>query len=65
MTLRDTDYQLIGLIGFILAGFIFIAVGIKFGDVLTVVGSIVWILSCLVWMIPFVRSRNKTRQSAE
>ncbi len=62
MTLRDDDCQLIGLIGFILAGFIFIAVGIKFGDVLTILGSIVWIVSCLVWMIPFV---NKTRQSAE
>ena len=57
MTLRDDDCQLIGLIGFILAGFIFI--------VLTILGSIVWIVSCLVWMIPFVRSRNKTRQSAE
>lgn len=65
MTLQDNDYQLIGLIGFILAGFIFIAVGIRSGDVLTVLGSVVWTVSCLIWMIPFVRSRNKIRQGAE
>ena len=53
----DDKYQLIGLIGFIIAGFIFIAVGVKFGDWLTILGSIVWILSCLVWMIPILRSK--------
>ncbi|MEH6360295.1 MAG: hypothetical protein V7761_06135 [Amylibacter sp.] len=53
----DDKYQLIGLIGFIIAGFIFIAVGVKFGDGLTIAGSVVWIISCLVWMIPILRSK--------
>jgi membrane protein DedA with SNARE-associated domain len=53
----DDKYQLIGLIGFIIAGFIFIAVGVKSGDWLTISGSVVWILSCLVWMVPILRSK--------
>jgi len=48
--------QLIGLIGFIIAGFVFIAAGINFGDTLTIVGSVIWVLSCMIWMIPLVRS---------
>ena len=42
----ENRYQLIGLIGFIIAGFIFIAAGIKFGDILTITGSAIWVLSC-------------------
>jgi hypothetical protein len=53
----DDIYQLIGLIGFIIAGFIFIAVGIRFEDMLTVAGSVVWTLSCFVWMIPLLRKK--------
>lgn len=46
--------QIIGLIGFIVAGFVFILAGINFGDPLTIIGSIIWVLSCFVWMIPLV-----------
>lgn len=53
----ENTCQLIGLLGFILAGAIFVAVGVKFGDPLTIAGSVVWILSCLVWLIPFLRSK--------
>jgi len=52
-------YQIIGLLGFIIAGFIFIAAGINSGDALTIIGSIVWTLSCVIWMIPLVKSGNK------
>ncbi len=48
--------QLLGLTGFILAGFVFIAVGIRSGDVLTVVGSVLWIVSCVIWLVPLLRS---------
>ncbi len=54
----EKHYQIIGLLGFIVAGFIFIAVGIKFGDMLTILGSTVWILSCLVWMIPLLKPKQ-------
>ncbi len=54
----DNRYQLIGLVGFIIAGFIFVAAGIKFGDPLTISGSVVWILSCVVWLIPLIKPKK-------
>jgi hypothetical protein len=54
--MKEKHYQLAGLIGFILAGFIFIAVGINYGDPLTILGSVVWVISCLIWMVPLVKS---------
>ena len=48
--------QLVGLVGFIVAGLIFIAVGVRSDDGLTIVGSVVWIGACLVWMAPLLRS---------
>jgi membrane protein DedA with SNARE-associated domain len=53
--MSDEKYQIIGLLGFIVAGFIFIAVGVNFGDKLTIAGSVVWVISCLIWLIPLVR----------
>lgn len=53
--MNEKRYQLIGLLGFIIAGFIFIAAGINSGDTLTVVGSIVWTLSCVIWMVPLLK----------
>ncbi len=55
--MSDDQYQLAGLIGFIIAGLIFVAVGIRFGDMLTVAGSVVWIISCLIWMVPVLRKK--------
>jgi len=57
-TMNDDRYQMMGLIGFIIAGFVFIAAGIKFGDPLTIIGSVIWIISCLIWMIPLLKSRK-------
>jgi drug/metabolite transporter (DMT)-like permease len=54
----DNRYQLIGLIGLIIAGFIFIAAGINFGDMLTTLGSVVWLVSCMIWMVPLLRNKK-------
>ncbi len=54
----ERRFQIIGLAGFIIAGFIFIAAGINVGDTLTILGSVVWVLSCLVWMIPLLKSKK-------
>lgn len=53
--MKEKHYQLAGLIGFIIAGLIFVGVGIRFEDNLTILGSLVWIVSCLIWLIPVVR----------
>ncbi|MGI9365603.1 MAG: hypothetical protein ACR2O8_10510 [Rhizobiaceae bacterium] len=57
--MREDHYQMIGLIGFIIAGILFVAVGVKHGDMLTTVGSLVWTASCIVWMIPYFNSKNR------
>ena len=57
-TMDERRYQIIGLLGFIVAGLIFIAAGINFGDTLTILGSVTWVLSCIVWMIPLLKSKN-------
>jgi len=51
--------QLVGLLGFILAGLVFVAVGVRSDDLLTVLGSVLWIVSCLIWMIPLVRPKER------
>lgn len=53
--MTEKHYQIIGLVGFIVAGFIFIAVGIRSDDILTVIGSMVWTVSCVIWIIPLLR----------
>ena len=58
--MNERRCQMIGLVGFIIAGFFFIAAGVKFGDPLTIIGSVVWTLSCFVWMIPLLRSGKNT-----
>ena len=43
--MNESHYQLAGLVGFIIAGFVFIAAGINFGDPLTVIGSVIWVIA--------------------
>ena len=57
--MRDDFYQLIGLVGFIIAGIIFIIIGLRADDMLTVIASVIWIVSCLVWLIPIFKSRSE------
>ena len=47
--------QLIGLIGFIISGLIFLAASIVNGDWWTFAGATVWIIACGFWLVPFVR----------
>ncbi|MGR3343078.1 MAG: hypothetical protein ACU0DI_07625 [Paracoccaceae bacterium] len=53
----EKRYQFIGLVGFIIAGFVFVAVGMISGDPLTIIGSVIWICSCLVWIFPLLMSK--------
>ncbi len=55
----ERQYQIAGLLGFVIAGFVFIAAGINFGDPLTDIGSVIWVLSCMVWMIPLIRPQKR------
>ena len=55
--MSEKTCQLIGLIGFVIAGILFVIVGMKAGDTLTILASVIWTLSCLVWMIPLLRSK--------
>ena len=57
--MSEQQSQILGLIGFVLAGLVFIAAGARSGDPLTIIGSTLWILSCLIWMIPLVRSSRR------
>jgi uncharacterized membrane protein YhhN len=50
--------ELAGLICFIISGGVFIEVGIRSEDYLTVLGSIIWIFACLLWLIPILARRN-------
>ncbi len=53
----ENRFQLIGLVGFIIAGFVFIAVGLIAGDPLTIIGSVIWVVSCFVWIFPLLMSK--------
>jgi len=50
---KDWRLELLALIGFCFSGGLFVASGIKNGDIYTIIGSSVWIISCVIWMIPF------------
>ena len=55
--MSEDRYQMIGLIGFIIAGLLFIWIGLRAEDALTVVASVIWTLSCVIWMIPLLRRK--------
>ncbi len=53
--MNDHRYEQAGLCGFILAGGIFIAVGLRDGDSLVLIGSVVWTVACVLWLVPHMR----------
>ena len=55
----DRHYHMIGLAGFVVAGLIFIVIGLRDGDLLTVAGAAIWTLACFVWLIPDLRRRRR------
>lgn len=54
--MHGRGYQIVGLMGFIIAGLIFIVVGVKADDHLTIAGSVIWTVSCIIWMIPLIKT---------
>lgn len=58
--MEERHAHVVGLIGFIIAGLTFIAVGVRSQDALTVAGSVVWTLSCVVWLLPVLRPARST-----
>jgi len=48
----ERKFNIAGLLGFMASGAIFIVVGIRAADLLTIVGSAIWIAACIVWIIP-------------
>ncbi len=53
--IEDRQYQIIGMLGFIIAVLVFIAAGITLGDTLAIVGSVIW----LIWMIPVLQPKGQ------
>ena len=53
--MEDRHYQIIGMLGFIIAVLVFIAAGITLGDTLAIVGSVIW----LIWMIPVLKPKGQ------
>jgi len=60
--MREKQFQVTGLIGFIISGVFFIASGIKNTDILTVLGSLAWIGACVVWLIPLFSPDEKAKE---
>ena len=54
-------FELAGLICFIISGGVFILVGIRSEDYLSVLGSIIWIFACFLWLIPIMDRRNSQK----
>lgn len=54
--MTESQYQLAGLTGFVVSGLIFLASGIRAGDLLTIAGSVTWILACAIWAVPFLKA---------
>ena len=51
--------QKLGLIGFILAGILFVIIGIRDGDGLVIAASMVWNVACLIWLVPHFRGHDE------
>ena len=62
--MSDENYQLLGLIGFVLSGVFFLVSGLQSGDVLTIGGSVAWIIACYGWAVPLYRSKRLATASA-
>jgi hypothetical protein len=56
--MSDEEYELLGLIGFVVSGLFFLIAGIRSGDVLTICGSVAWMIACAGWAVPLLRARR-------
>ena len=51
-------YQIVGLVGFIASGGLFLVSGLRTGDGLLVAGCVVWMIACCVWLVPLIQRRR-------
>lgn len=63
--MSDENYQLLGLIGFVVSGAFFLVSGLQTGDVLTIGGSVAWMLACMGWAVPLQRARQAAAASSQ
>jgi uncharacterized membrane protein YhhN len=54
----ERKFHIAGLIGFMVSGALFLAVGLRSGDALTALGSAIWLCSCIVWLLPLIVRRK-------
>jgi hypothetical protein len=54
----ERKFNIAGLIGFMVSGAMFLAVGLRSGDTLTAIASFVWLGSCVVWILPLLARRK-------
>ena len=54
--MNERTCQMLGLIGFVIAGIFFVIIGLRDGDWLVIAASMVWNASCLIWLIPHLWS---------
>jgi hypothetical protein len=51
------NYQLAGLVGFVVSGVFFLVSAIEAGDRMMIASSVAWLVGCALWLIPLVRRR--------
>jgi uncharacterized membrane protein YhhN len=50
----ERKFNIAGLLGFMLSGLCFAALGLESGDPLALAGSIIWIVACIIWILPLL-----------
>lgn len=63
--MSDEEYELLGLIGFVVSGIFFLIAGIRSGDILTIGGSVAWMIACFGWAVPLQRARKANVERAD
>lgn len=53
--MSERTCQILGLIGFIIAGILFVIIGVRDSDMLVILASMVWNVACLIWLWPLLR----------
>ena len=53
--MSDERCEQLGLVGFIIAGILFVAIGLRDCDLLVIAASVVWNAACLICLVPHFR----------
>lgn len=57
--MSEKTSQFLGLIGFIIAGILFVIIGIRDDDWLVIAASMVWNVACMIWLIPHMWRKDE------